>query len=71
MNISQVLETTKMIQFNDTKSKEIIATYFLGMVTSRHASNKFFKKENKLTLSFTQVASEGMCSILNLIQQKN
>lgn len=63
MNTSQLFEATKMIQVNVTKSKEITTTYFLVMLTSRHASNKLKKKRRKN--SFTQVANEGMCSILN------
>lgn len=43
MNISQVLEATKMIEVNDTKSKELTA-YFLVVLISRHASNKLLKK---------------------------
>lgn len=44
MNISQVLEATKMMQVNDIKSKEITTTIFLVMLTSRHTSNKLKSK---------------------------
>lgn len=44
MNISQVLEGTKMIQVSDTKSKESTTTYFLVMLTQRHASHKLKRK---------------------------